>query len=112
MTPGLYTTLSATPYDPPNDPGPTPNHATNATIAVRKHTILAYKEARHIYDNHSNMDDALKAQVIDTIEDTYLCEMHNKYTEYLGVTRCHLSIICSTDMAKLHLPTSRSVNIA
>jgi hypothetical protein len=32
------------------------------------------------------MDGALKTQVIDTIQDTYLSEMRNKYTGYLGVT--------------------------
>jgi hypothetical protein len=32
------------------------------------------------------MDDALKNQVIDTINDTYLNELRNKYTGYLGVS--------------------------
>jgi hypothetical protein len=32
------------------------------------------------------MDGALKTQVINTIQDTYLSEMRNKYTGYLGVT--------------------------
>ena len=32
------------------------------------------------------MDDALKGQIIDIIEDTYLCELCNKCTGYLGVT--------------------------
>jgi hypothetical protein len=36
------------------------------------------------------MDDALKAQVIDTIQDTSVCEMRNKYTGYLGVTSLNL----------------------
>jgi hypothetical protein len=31
------------------------------------------------------MDDALKVQVIDTIHDTYICKMCNKYTGYLGI---------------------------
>jgi hypothetical protein len=36
------------------------------------------------------MDDELKAQVIDTINDTYLCELHNKHTGYLGISTCNL----------------------
>ncbi len=32
------------------------------------------------------MDDALKAQLVDAINDPYLSEMHSKYTGYLGVT--------------------------
>ena len=31
------------------------------------------------------MDNALKAQVIDTVESTYLSKMRNKYTGYLGI---------------------------
>ena len=31
------------------------------------------------------MDDALKAQLIDSVDDTYLCEVRNKYTGYLGI---------------------------
>ena len=32
------------------------------------------------------MDDTLKAQLIDIVNDTYLCEVRNKYTGYLGIT--------------------------
>jgi hypothetical protein len=32
------------------------------------------------------MDAALKTQLINAIEDTYLCELRNKYTGYFGVT--------------------------
>jgi hypothetical protein len=47
---------------------------------------MQHLENQQVYDDHHSMDDALKAQVIDTIQDTYLCEMRNKYTGYLGVT--------------------------
>ena len=32
------------------------------------------------------MDDALKAQLIGSVDDNYLCEVRNKYTGYLGIT--------------------------
>ena len=32
------------------------------------------------------MDDALKAQLINSVDDAYLCEVRNKYTGYLGIT--------------------------
>lgn len=86
MTPALYATLSATPYIPPPDPGPTPIHANNASNNVRETARLNHKEARRIFDNNANMDDAIKAQIIDSINDTYLCELRNKYTGYMGVT--------------------------
>jgi hypothetical protein len=86
MTPALSSTLTDTPYMTPIDPGILPNIPQNATVAQREHIRTQHKEARRIYDTHINMDDALKGQVIDTIHDTYTCEMRNKYTGYLGVT--------------------------
>jgi hypothetical protein len=85
MTPILYATLANTAYIPPNDPGATPNPIGTTTVA-REIIRLDHKEERRIYDNHQNMDDALKSQVIDTINDTYLCELRNKYTGYMGVS--------------------------
>jgi hypothetical protein len=32
------------------------------------------------------MDNALKSQIINTITETYICEIQNKDTGYLGVT--------------------------
>jgi hypothetical protein len=86
MTPILYTTLSNTPYTLPVDPGPSPIHARNAAGAAIETTRLNHQEEQQIYDNNQNMDDALKTQIIDTINDTYLCELQNKYTGYLGIS--------------------------
>jgi hypothetical protein len=86
MTPVLYATLSVDPYTYPVDPGPTPILPNNTSTTARTNRLLQHTEARRIYDNNQNMDDALKAQVIDTISDTYLCELRNKYTGYLGVS--------------------------
>jgi hypothetical protein len=86
MTPALYATLTPTPYVAPIDPGVLPIIPQNASAAVREGIRIQHKEDYQIYDNHINMDDALKGQVIDTVHDTYLCEMRNKYTGYLGIT--------------------------
>jgi hypothetical protein len=85
MTPILYATLSDTNYESPEDPG-NDIIAPAGRAADREHQRHAHKEERRIFENHQNMDDALKAQVIDTIEDTYLNELRNKYTGYLGVS--------------------------
>jgi hypothetical protein len=82
MTPILYATLSDTNYESPEDPG-NDIIAPAGRAADREHQRHAHKEERRIFENHQNMDDALKAQVIDTIEDTYLNELRNKYTGYL-----------------------------
>jgi hypothetical protein len=86
MPAALYTTLSATPYNEPNDPGAIPVHAANATTAIRESDHLNHKEALTQFNHHNNMNDALKTQIIDAVADTYLGELRNRYTGYLGVT--------------------------
>ena len=86
MTPTLYATLTETPYNEPNDPGVLPFIPPGSTAAARELINLQYKEERRIYDQHTNMDDALKSQIIDSIQETYINALRNKYTGYLGVT--------------------------
>jgi hypothetical protein len=82
-TPHLYATLTATPYMTSIDLGVLPNISVASTAPTREMIQTQNMEERRIYDNHTNMDDALKSQVINTINDTYICEMQNKYTGYL-----------------------------
>ena len=63
-----------------------PPMTANLAVVTRETRKTAHEESRCIYDNHTNMDDALKAQLIDSVDDTYLCEVRNKYTGYLGIT--------------------------
>ena len=44
MTPQLYTTLAATPYESPPDPGITPIHAIGASAEIRQTKFLIHKE--------------------------------------------------------------------
>ena len=86
----LYTTLARnTAYTAPINPGILPPIATNLAVVTRETRKTTHEEARCIYDNHTNMDDALKAKLIDSVDDTYLCEVGNKYTGYLGITTCN-----------------------
>jgi hypothetical protein len=87
MTAALYATLAPlAPFTTPNDPGPTPTYTSGGTGAQREAERLTHTENRRIYDNNSNMDDAMKTLIIDAIEDVYLNELRNKYTGYLGVS--------------------------
>ena len=90
MMPPLYATLMATPYINPTDPGVLPIIPAAATAPTSELIQTHHQEEQHIYDNHINMDDMLKSQVINAITDTYISEMHNKYTGYLGVTTIDL----------------------
>jgi hypothetical protein len=82
----LYPTLSDIPYVVPPDPGPVPIHANNANSATRETDRINHKAAQKLYDNHTNMNDALKTQIIDAVADTYLGALRNGYTGYMRVT--------------------------
>ena len=86
MTPALNLTLTATPFIIPLDPGILPQFPARTTTTEREQIIRQHKEDCRIFDNNTSMDDALKGQSIDTIEDTYRCEVRHKYTGYLGIS--------------------------
>jgi hypothetical protein len=81
----LYATLSDTPYHGPPDPGPIPIHAVAANTATRETDRINHKAAQKLYEHHNNMNDALKTQIIDAVADTYIGELRNRYTGYMGV---------------------------
>ena len=71
MTHLIFATLAPnTDYTAPIDPGLLPPMTSNLAVVTRKMRKTAHEEARLIYDNHTNMDDALKAQLINSVENT------------------------------------------
>jgi hypothetical protein len=81
----LYATLSDIPYHGPPNPGPIPIHAVGVNAATRETDHINHKAAQKLYKHHNNMNDALKTQIIDAVADTYIGELRNRYTGYMGV---------------------------
>jgi hypothetical protein len=86
MPAALCATLSDRPYNGPPDPGAVPTHAVAANAATQETDCINHKAAQKLFEHHNNMNDALKAQIIDAVADTYLGELRNRYTGYMGVT--------------------------
>ena len=82
----LYVTLSPTAYKAPVEPPLTPVVPPTATIAARQQLRDQHTEEQLIYTNHIDMDDALKTQLLDAVEDPYVSELRKWYTGYMGVT--------------------------
>jgi hypothetical protein len=80
-----YATLSDIPYHGPPDPGPIPTHAVAANAATRETCQINHKAAHELFEHHNDMNDALKIQIIDTVANTYIGELRNRYTGYMGV---------------------------
>ena len=81
----LYHTLSPTVFIVPNDPGPLPVFDPNLTYtAAHQETIIReHNEQRYLHDTITNVDLALKKQLIEAVEDVYLAEKKYQYTGFL-----------------------------
>ena len=56
------------------------------TSVARQQLRDQHTEELRIFTNHINMDDALKTQLLDSVEDPYVRKLCNRYTVYMGVT--------------------------
>ena len=82
----LYVTLSPMPYVAPADTPLPPVIPPTTTSSARQQLSDKHTEEQQIYTNHIKMDDALKTQLLDAVEDRYVRELRNRYTGYMGVT--------------------------
>ena len=80
-------------HNPPNNGVDQPaqlrsilHDAYNSTVDLREQPQIQHYKGHKICKNIGTMDETLKSQVIDTVKDTYLKGLKNKYTGILGVT--------------------------
>eukprot|EP00957_Ditylum_brightwellii_P026074 1971589-Ditylum_brightwellii.AAC.1 len=88
MDPALYTTLSATVYLAPTVPNRTP--PGTLTAVEREEAEKIYLKAKEEYDDHNTMQELLKAQMQEAVDDVYIRQLKNEYTGYLDVSICDL----------------------
>ena len=55
-----------------------------ATVSHFQQANETYREARRILEDTPTMYKALNHQLIGTIKDTYITELRNKYTRFMG----------------------------
>ena len=84
----LNHTLSSTAFIIPNNLGPLPvfNPNMTYTAAHRDAIIREHKEQRRLYHTITNVDLALKKELIEDVEDVYLAGRENRYTGFLHAT--------------------------
>eukprot|EP00957_Ditylum_brightwellii_P092378 7033897-Ditylum_brightwellii.AAC.1 len=85
MEAGLYGTLSGgTAYTAPLEPVRGPLLA-RTSLADREDHEQLYRADKQEYNNHNTMEEALKNQVQEAVDDIYLQQLKNRYTGYMGV---------------------------
>ena len=86
MQPALYATLSTVAYNTPTDPGPLPIFRSTDTDQARQETSNEFYENKRVFENHFNMDQALKLLIIEAIDAVYIDERRDRYTAFLNVS--------------------------
>jgi hypothetical protein len=86
ISPAVYATLSATPFIAPNNPGAAPVFPENRTAAQINATIRDHTEALRVWREHSNVDAALRQQLIGAVERLYLRTLQHRHTGFANVT--------------------------
>eukprot|EP00957_Ditylum_brightwellii_P178510 13598145-Ditylum_brightwellii.AAC.1 len=81
MDPALYTTLSAMEYQAPNLPNRTP--PGTLTVVEKEEAKKIYLKAKEEYDDHNTMQELLKAQLQEAVDDVYIRQLKSKYNRYL-----------------------------
>jgi hypothetical protein len=86
VSPTVYNTLSAVPFIPPINPGPSPTippHSTGPQIADIRYDFTT---ATTIFKQYDLADKALKQLLLGAVDDMFVRSLQTKYIGYLTVT--------------------------
>ena len=86
----VYATLSAVPFEPPVNPGAAPEIPPLSTAAQIASIRYDFDTDFKIFTKYNNVEQALKTQVIEAVEEVYIQSLRNKYVGYTNVTTLDL----------------------
>ena len=81
-----YITLTGSAFIPPTNPGPVPIIPPGLSAAQIAEMERRHKENRRIFNEYSNVGKALKKQLIEAVNDTYLRTMRHNVYGFAGTT--------------------------
>jgi hypothetical protein len=86
LSPTTYATLSVTPFTDPLNPGVSPIIPVGASTAGIGALERNHKESLRLWKEKNIVDEALKKQIINTVETIFLKSINNYYSGYAGIT--------------------------
>jgi hypothetical protein len=86
VSPVVYATLSDTPFVVPPNPGPNPPPLDNATAAQITENVRVHTENLRMYRQYITVSQALKRQIIETVDDIYIRTLRNRHTGYASLS--------------------------
>ena len=91
VSPAVYATLSATAFAVPANPGPFPPPlAGNPTGAQIQAANRNHVEALRIFRLYTNVQNALKQQLLTAVDDIYIRALRHRHTAYSNLTVAQL----------------------
>ena len=85
LQPGTYTVLTGHVFQPPVNPGPVANVPPNQTGPQIANILRHHKDQLNLWRNYNATEQALKQQLISSIDDIYLKGVANRHTGFATV---------------------------
>jgi hypothetical protein len=86
VSPTVYNTLSATPFVPPVNPGPSPIVPDGSTGPQIADIRYEFTTATTVFKQYDLADKALKQLLLGAVDDMFVRSLQTKYIGYLNVT--------------------------
>jgi hypothetical protein len=86
ISPAVYATLSAVPFVPPVNPGPTPIIPARSTQPTTVTIRAQFIENTDVFKQFSATDKVLKQLLVGAVDEMYIRCLQTKYLGYLNVT--------------------------
>ena len=86
VSPAVYANLSAVPFLPPVNPGPTPIIPDRSTVPTTTTIRARFVEDTDIFKQYSTTDKALKQLLVGAVGKMFIRSLQTKYLGYLNVS--------------------------
>jgi hypothetical protein len=90
MTNEEYFTIAVDVFPVPINPGPSAAVVAGMTAAVIAETTRLHRKATQVYRTYHNVDQAIKKEIIEYFDDTYLNAISDKIVGYANYTSLQL----------------------
>jgi hypothetical protein len=86
VSPAVYANLSAVPFLPPVNPGPTPIIPDRSTVPTTTTIRARFIEETDVFKQYSTTDKALKQLLVGAVDEMFIRSLQTKYLGYLNVS--------------------------
>ena len=86
VSPAVYANLSAVPFLPPVNPGPTPIIPDRSTVPTTSTIRARFIEETDVFKQYSTTDKALKQLLVGAVDEMFIRSLQTKYLGYLNVS--------------------------